>query len=376
MDSYLKPFLGLKSYFHKNKNKIKGSHRDPFICLGSITILMFVLISLFSGPVSNSLYNKGDFSLASLAKTIGGATEEDPFAGLLKDSWPDSPEFLVLGGNTLKASTPPSSFSPQVLGALIGGQDYSETKKIITEYEIESGDSLSSIASKFNISLNTILWANELNSRSLIQPGQKLVILPITGVLHYVKSGDTVSVIIQKYKAKSDDVMALNNLSNEGDIYAGDILIIPNGTKPKSTYQYAPSNAPLADSYFICPIAGCESKITQKLHFYNAIDFSSGKCGEVIYAAAGGKVLKIKMTNSTSKYAFNGYGNHMTIEHPNGVVTYYGHISASLVNTGDRVSQGQAIALMGGKPGTPGAGNSTGCHLHFGVSGARNPFAR
>ncbi|MFH1509854.1 MAG: LysM peptidoglycan-binding domain-containing protein [Candidatus Nealsonbacteria bacterium] len=376
MDSYLKPFLGLKSYFHRNKSKIKGSHKDPFICLGSITILMFVLISLFSGSASNSLYNKGDFSLASLAMSVEKATEEDSFAGTLNTSFPDSPELLVLEENTLKASTPPSSFSPQVLGALIGGYDYADTKKIITEYEIESGDSLSSIASKFGISLNTILWANELNSSSLINPGQKLVILPVTGVLHYVKSGDTVSVIIQKYKAKTEDLLAFNNLSSEGDIYAGDILIIPNGTKPKNSYSYAPSNAPLADSYFICPIAGCETKITQGLHFSNAIDFSNGKCGGVIYSAAAGTVLKIKTTNSTSKYALNGYGNHMTIEHPNGVVTYYGHISASLVNVGDKVSQGQAIALMGGKPGTSGAGHSTGCHIHFGVYGARNPFAR
>ena len=54
----------------------------------------------------------------------------------------------------------------------------------------------------------------------------------------------------------------------------------------------------------------------------------------------------------------------------------YGHIAASFVNPGDQVSQGRIIALMGGQPGTPGAGLSTGCHLHFGVSGAKNPFAR
>jgi LysM repeat protein len=376
MNSYLKPFLGLKSHFHKNKSKVRGSLKDPFVCLGGISLAMFVFVSLFSGPMSNSLYNKGDFSLASLEKAIGGPTEVDSFAGLLKETWPDSPEFLIIGENTLKASTPPSSFSPQVLGALIEGYDYADTKKIITEYVVEPGDTLSSIAKKFDVSLNTILWANELNSRSLIQPGQKLIVLPVTGVLHYVKSGDTVSKIVSTYKAKTEDVVLFNNLSNSGDIYIGDILIIPNGTKPSTSYSYAFSNAPLADSYFICPIANCESKITQGLHFYNAIDFSGGKCGEVIYAAAGGKVLKLKTTNSTSKYALNGYGNHMTIQHPNGVVTYYGHISVSLVNVGDTVSQGQPIALMGGKPGTAGAGNSTGCHIHFEVIGARNPFAK
>ena len=92
--------------------------------------------------------------------------------------------------------------------------------------------------------------------------------------------------------------------------------------------------------------------------------------------AAGGRVLKVRLTSSTSRWAFGGAGNHITILHPNGVVTTYGHIATSFVNPGDEVSQGQIIALIGGQPGTPGAGRSTACHLHFGVSGAKNPFAR
>jgi len=129
----------------------------------------------------------------------------------------------------------------------------------------------------------------------------------------------------------------------------------------------------LASSYFICPHSAC--RISQYLHWYNAIDFG-GKCGDPIIAAAAGTVLKVQLTSSTSRWVFGGAGNHLTILHPNGVVTMYGHLSASLVKPEDVVSQGQMIALMGGQPGTPGAGLSTGCHVHFGVTGARNPFAR
>ena len=67
-------------------------------------------------------------------------------------------------------------------------------------------------------------------------------------------------------------------------------------------------------------------------------------------------------------------GNYVTILHGNGTVTYYGHLMALLVRSGDKVYTGQNIALMGGAPGTAGAGNSTGCHLHFEVVGARNPL--
>lgn len=288
----------------------------------------------------------------------------------------ESPDFLLIQKNSLKASLPPTTFSPQVLGALVGSIDSSnQTRKGIVEYIVESGDTLWSISKEFDISLNSLLWANNLTKNSIIRPGQKLIIPPASGVIYHVKSGDIISKIAQIYKGKTEDIITFNELSPEGDIFVGDILFIPNGIMPPPPSTYAPKYVPLAKSYFICPVAS-PCRITQGLHWYNAIDFSHGKCGEPIYAAAAGTVLKVKLTKSTSRWSFGGAGNHLTILHPNGIVTMYGHIAASLVSSGEQVSQGQIIALMGGKTGSPGAGNSTGCHVHFGVTGARNPFAR
>jgi len=287
----------------------------------------------------------------------------------------ESPDFLLIQRNSLRASLPPTSFSSQVLGALVGYGSLPDTRREIVEYIIEPGDSFWSIAREFNVSLDSILWANELILSSIIQPGQKLVIPPVSGIIYHVKSGDTISQIAKIYKGEVSEIIALNELSQGGDIFIGDILVIPDGVMPPPPAISAPIYVPLAKSYFICPIAS-PCRITQGLHWYNAIDFSHGKCEEPIYAAAAGTVLKVRLTNSTSRWAFGGAGNHLTILHPNGVVTMYGHIAQSLVVPGQSVSQGQIIALMGGKPGTPGAGSSSGCHVHFGVSGARNPFAR
>lgn len=287
----------------------------------------------------------------------------------------ESPDFLLIQRNSLRASLPPTSFSSQVLGALVGYGDLPDTRREVVEYIIEPGDSLWSIAREFNVSLDSILWANELRQSSIIQPGQKLVIPPVSGVIYHVKSGDTISQIAQTHKGKVSEIIAFNELSSEGDIFIGDILVIPDGVMPPPSSMAAPIYIPLAKSYFICPIAS-PCRITQGLHWYNAVDFSHGKCGEPVYAAAAGTVLKVKLTNSTSRWAFGGAGNHLTILHPNGVVTMYGHISKSLVIPGQSVSQGQMIALVGGQPGTPGAGSSSGCHVHLGVSGARNPFVR
>lgn len=343
----------------------KGSWKDPFLYLGAAAIILFLLVSLaapcFFGDINFPIFNK-DPQSGTRAFVVPGLSIKE------------SPELSFIQKNSLAAISPPIMVTPQVLGALVGAADYEWAQKEVIEYTVEPGDTPWSIAEKFNISLDTILWANSLQKYTLIQIGQKLVIPPVSGVIHHVKKGDTLGQIAKIYKSEVDEIIAFNDFTAEGDIYIGDILIVPGGIMPPPTV-YAPSYVPLAQSYFICPISP-PCRITQWLHWYNAIDFSHGKCGEPIYAAAAGTVLKVKLTSSTSRWAFGGAGNHLTILHPNGVVTMYGHIQTSLVNPGDYVSQGQIIALMGGYPGTPGAGKSSGCHVHFGVRGARNPFAR
>ncbi|MBA7626865.1 hypothetical protein ES703_34323 [subsurface metagenome] len=345
--------------------RYKGSKKDPFLYLTIVSVILFGVVS-FTTPsfVSNSsifIFNQGS------------QDSESPFV-VPGTSIIESPDLSLIQYNSLAAVSPPIMVTPQVLGALVGSSNYEWQQKEVIEYIVQPGDNLWSIAKKFDISLDTILWANDLNKYTLIQINQKLIILPTTGVVHHVKSGDTLSQIAKIYKTEVDKIVAFNDLMTEDDIYIGDVLIVPDGVKPPPTI-YAPTYVPIASSYFICPISP-PCRITQGLHWYNAIDFSHGKCGEPIYAAAAGTVLKVKLTSSRSRWAFGGAGNYLTILHPNGVVTMYGHIQASLVNPGDYVSQGQRIALMGGAPGTPGAGSSSGCHVHFGVSGARNPFNR
>ena len=378
-------YFQFKNYFKKihslkfcgaKLRRVKGSFKDPFFCFGLISVIFFGVIVLI--PPYFWINNKTLIPIISLSKQLP-QSGEGLFLGPTKKFSVESPDFLLVEKNSLTGVAPPTTFSPQVLGALFEGYEQEDIKKIIVEYQVEEGDNLWSIATKFGITLNTLLWANNLNQSSTIQPGQKLIVPPVSGVIHHVKAGDTISDIAQKYKASIDEIKTFNELSSEDDIFVGDILVIPNGVMPVApSPQYAPQWVPLADSYFICPISS-PCRITQGLHWYNAVDFSHGQCGEPIYAAAAGTVLKVKITSSTSRWAFGGAGNTISIvHHLNGgdVVTSYGHIAVSLVDPGQPVQKGDIIALMGGAPGTPGAGKSTGCHLHFGVSGTRNPFAR
>lgn len=346
-------FLHLISFYFK-----KSSQREIFFGLAVIFTVFLFGISIVGFGLQSDL-------TAAVKDKIPC---QDLFAKPVKNFVRESPKMTLIQGNSLVGISPPEAVTPQVLGSILGGiETETEARNEIIEYIVETGDTLSSIAAKFEISLETILWANDLTSKSVIKPGQKLIILPVSGVLYHVKKDDTLSEIAQTYKGKTDEIISLNGLSGEGDIFIGDILIIPNvkmPPKPAPTYQ---AQIPLGSSYFICPQAAC--RITQGLHWYNAIDFG-GKCGDPIYAAAAGTVQRIM-------YGWNGgAGNYVTILHPNGVVTMYGHVQTSLVVPGQEVSQGDIIALVGGKPGTPGAGKSTGCHVHFDVRGARNPFVK
>lgn len=79
----------------------------------------------------------------------------------------------------------------------------------------------------------------------------------------------------------------------------------------------------------------------------------SGPVGTPIYATADGIVGRATWAN--------GYGNLVELEHGKGIQTRYGHLSAMLVQPGQRVARGQLIARMGS------TGRSTGSHLHYEV---------
>jgi murein DD-endopeptidase MepM/ murein hydrolase activator NlpD len=259
----------------------------------------------------------------------------------------------------LKSSGPPFLVSGKSLASLA---DF-KGRQGIEEYLVKKGDTLSSIAEKFDISLETILWANKLSHKSVIAPGQKLVILPVSGVLHIVRQGDTLTEIAELYQVKTEKIADINNLSEKGTIFAGDLLIIPGGKRPKVSQNY--TQVPLSGSFFICPIPG-PCRITQGLHWFNAVDFSNGKCSEPVFAAAGGIVQR------TGYNSVSGY--YVRIIHPNGVVTFYGHLSKIAAVSGERVRQGEIIGYIG-HTGITYPKGPAGCHLHFDVRFAKNPFS-
>jgi murein DD-endopeptidase MepM/ murein hydrolase activator NlpD len=115
----------------------------------------------------------------------------------------------------------------------------------------------------------------------------------------------------------------------------------------------------------IRPAAGKNQGV---IHSHNGVDISNS-CGTPIYASAAGTVRLDPIGNTLGGWN-GGYGNLVLINHGNGIETLYAHLSKVLVSIGQRVSQGDKIGIMGD------TGESTGCHLHFEVHGARNPLGK
>ncbi len=98
-------------------------------------------------------------------------------------------------------------------------------------YTVASGDTVSGIAAKNGITVNTILWANDLDNVDQIKPGDQIFILPVAGISYAVATGDTLDSIATKYKAEKDKIIAYNGLPANGEIAVGDVIIIPDGRK-------------------------------------------------------------------------------------------------------------------------------------------------
>ncbi|MDR1783147.1 MAG: peptidoglycan DD-metalloendopeptidase family protein [Dysgonamonadaceae bacterium] len=124
-------------------------------------------------------------------------------------------------------------------------------------------------------------------------------------------------------------------------------------------YVKAYKNITVPDSFridlsdFVMPFQG---RVTSKYgprrrRFHYGTDIKLYK-GDTVVAAFDGKV-RVK------KYERRGYGYYLVLRHNNGLETVYGHLSKFLVEEGETIKAGQAIALGGS------TGRSTGSHLHF-----------
>lgn len=247
--------------------------------------------------------------------------------------------------------------------------------KVSTEislYTVREGDTLSGIAKMFDVSINTIIWANELGKKPSIKEGQVLVILPISGIKYTVKSGDTIKSIVLRYKANLDEVLQYNDLTISTPLKIGNTIVIPDAEptavsvpkiaqKAGSTNKAHDTGGPFYPGYYIKPVSnGYKS---QELHGHNGIDFAA-PVGTIIRASAAGKVI-----SSISNGGWNGgYGNYVIIAHDNGTQTLYAHNQKNFVTVGERVEQGEMIAKIGM------TGKTTGPHVHFEIRGAKNPF--
>ena len=234
----------------------------------------------------------------------------------------------------------------------------------VTDYRVMEGDTVSSIAIKFGISIDTIVWENNLKSVSAIKPQQILKILPMTGVRYKVNRGDTIYSIAKNYSVDAQNIIdyPFNTFSNDETfaIQAGQELMIPDGVKPREiiidTKRYlaktvAPIPGVVGEGNFMWPTAG---HISQRFYWYHrAVDIAS-RDAPAIVAAQGGTVI-------SAGWNGGGYGNYVVIDHGNGYQTLYAHMlnNSIVVKAGERVKQGQKIGILGS------TGRSTGPHLHF-----------
>lgn len=238
--------------------------------------------------------------------------------------------------------------------------DASARRKIII-HTIAEDETAESIAERYGISLNTVLWANNLRARDILTVGDKLTILPTTGVLHIVKSGDTIEGLADLYGVRGLDIATYNGLEDSGKLSISQKLIIPDGAV--SSPVAAPRIVPPGKVAATDPASpGVDPKgadwvwpttthhISQGFRWgHTGVDLDNDY--QPVYATRAGKTAFTGW--------LGGYGNLIILDHEDGFTSYYAHLSKFTVSKGQAVTAGANIGVVGD------TGRSSGPHLHF-----------
>jgi murein DD-endopeptidase MepM/ murein hydrolase activator NlpD len=222
------------------------------------------------------------------------------------------------------------------------------------EYTVRPGDSVEAISRRFGLSLDAVIASNELrNVRRELRSGQNIRIPNMDGIPYTVKKGDSYTKIAATFEVPLEAVLDANDIQSDV-INPGTVLFIPGARMDKNALRQA------LGELFIYPVSGRMSSpfgwrkdpFTGTRSYHTGLDLSA-RMGTPVKAAADGKV------SATGTNAV--YGNFIILSHSGDYETMYAHLSKILVRRGAYVNQGTVIGLVGS------TGRSTGAHLHFGV---------
>jgi murein DD-endopeptidase MepM/ murein hydrolase activator NlpD len=252
-------------------------------------------------------------------------------------------------------------------------------RDLLRTYKVKAGDTLTGIASKFDVSMMTIWWANRLKSKDDLHLGQVLTIPPVSGLVVTVRSGDTLESIADRYGVESDDILIENGIEDP-NLVVGQVLVVPGAagkgiatpkpkppkviktatttTKPRSGGGSSGGHVSTPRTYnggsMVWPVVGGGNYISQYYHYgHYGLDIAADY-GSRVRAGAGGTVI-------FAGWKSNGGGYQVWIAHGSGLFTTYNHMSGVSVGRGEQVGRGQQVGRVGQ------SGNATGPHLHFEV---------
>ncbi len=352
--------IWLYTISNTRKNKLSSLWEKKTLGLWALAVFFF-LAAGFLSPARASFFDFIEKILGSSDQSSKGAVNSQILPLL---SAPRNQDLLagqgggditVVGNSALLPATGP-------LGSIADVVD--GKSESISLYVVRDEDSLSTIAKMHRVSVNTIRWANDLTTSTVIKPGQILVILPIDSIQHTAAKGETLEKIVKKYGGDLNETLIFNGWPPGYEPEAGTIVIIPNGEGEALTNSGTAARGaggPVYAGYYIRPIIG--GRISQGLHgFKNSGKDFATYCGAPILASARGTVIVARLQGWNS-----GYGLYVVIAHPNGTQTLYAHMSRIAVSVGWNVAQGQVIGYVGS------TGLSTGCHVHLEVRGAAYP---
>jgi murein DD-endopeptidase MepM/ murein hydrolase activator NlpD len=256
------------------------------------------------------------------------------------------------------------------------------TRSEVETYTVVSGDTIFSIAERFGLKPETIVWGNDRGIVGRLQPGQALNILPVDGVYYTVQVPKTIAEIAAEYNVDpyviiDSEFNDLFSTNPDTVLSSGARVVIPGaeaeqiawtppvqrvagagGTAAGGQISFAPGDPgscglvanPGGGGGWISPVAGTYQWTRGFTSWHSGVDLSAPE-GTPVVAANGGTVV-------FAGWSTWGYGNTVVLAH-GAFTTLYGHMSAINVGCGMTVGAGQVVGAVGT------TGNSSGPHLHF-----------